>query len=303
MSVASSTVFTDHPSSRADRIGRAIALALAVYLALATWPVWRFAQSSGATAPLLAHAAILGYTLALLAAPIRLRRAALDWLVLTIGPVMYVELRWIIAGLGLPHRDALVMAWERALFPTNPSATLAPQLPSAALSEALHLAYAAYYLLVYLPPIALYLRGRRDTFVATVLALTLVYGICFVTYALFPVDGPRYLIGPAAAPDGPVRTFVLALLDQGSSRGTAFPSSHVAASVVSALCALQYQRRLGTIVVLVTAALAVATVYGGFHYAVDALVGVILGGMTWAASLGVLKLFPSREAQRATAAW
>jgi membrane-associated phospholipid phosphatase len=303
MSVASSTLVADHSASRADRVGRAIGVALAVYLGLATWPVWRFVQASGETAPLLAHVAILGYTLVLLAAPIRLRRAALDWLVLTIGPVMYVELRWIIAGVGMPHRDAQVIAWERVLFPSDPSATLAPQLPSATLSEALHLAYAAYYLLVYLPPIALYLRGRREAFVATVLALTLVYGICFVTYAFFPVDGPRFLIGPAAAPDGPVRSFVLALLDRGSSRGTAFPSSHVAASVVSALCALQYQRRVGLVVVFATAALTVATVYGGFHYAVDALVGVVLGGMTWVASLGVLKLFASRGAQRATAAW
>jgi membrane-associated phospholipid phosphatase len=303
MSVASPTITADDPSTQSDRVGRGIAVALAVYLSLVAWPVWRFARSSGETLPLLAHLAILGYTLLLLAAPARARRAAMDWLVLTIGPVMYVELRWIIAGVGLPHRDAWAIAWERALFPTNPSATLAPRFSSLALSEALHLAYAAYYLLVYLPPIALYLRGRRDAFMATVLALTIVYGICFVTYAAFPVDGPRYLVGPAAAPDGPVRAFVLALLDQGSSRGTAFPSSHVAASVVSSLCALQYQRRVGVFIAVVTAALTVATVYGGFHYAVDALVGVILGGLAWLASVGVLKALASRGAHNATAAW
>jgi membrane-associated phospholipid phosphatase len=303
MSVASPTIAADDPSTQSDRVGRGIAVAVAVYLSLVAWPVWRFARSSGETLPLLAHLAILGYTLLLLAAPARARRAAMDWLVLTIGPVMYVELRWIIAGVGLPHRDAWAIAWERALFPTNPSATLAPRFSSLALSEALHLAYAAYYLLVYLPPIALYLRGRRDAFMATVLALTIVYGICFVTYAAFPVDGPRYLVGPAAAPDGPVRAFVLALLDQGSSRGTAFPSSHVAASVVSSLCALQYQRRVGVFIAVVTAALTVATVYGGFHYAVDALVGVILGGLAWLASVGVLKALASRGAHNATAAW
>ena len=303
MSVASSTVTADDPPTRSDHVGRGIAIALAIYLALVTWPVWRYSRSSGETFPLLAHLAILGYTLLLLAAPVRARRAPLDWLVLTIGPVMYVELRWIIAGVGLPHRDAWAVAWERALFPSDPSATLAPRFPSLALSEVLHLAYAAYYLLVYLPPIALYLRGRRDAFMATVLALTIVYGVCFITYAVLPVDGPRYLVGPAAAPDGPVRAFVLALLEQGSSRGTAFPSSHVAASVVSSLCALQYQRRAGVVVAVVTAALTVATVYGGFHYAVDALVGVILGGLAWLASVGVLKALASRGAHSATAAW
>jgi len=302
MNVAFSTIAADDVFGRSDRIGRAIAIALATYLALATWPIWRFAADSGATLPLLVHATILGYTLALLAGPVALRRPAMDWLTLTIGPLMYVELRWIIAGVGAPHRDALVIGWERALFPSTPSVTLALQWHVATLSELLHLAYASYYLLIYLPPIALYLRGRRDAFVSTMLALTVVYGVCFVTYALFPVDGPRYLVGAADAPEGPIRSFVLTLLDRGSSRGTAFPSSHVAASVVSALCALRYQRAVGVTVASATAALTLATVYGGFHYAVDALVGVILGALAWLASTGILEPLASRGSHSATAA-
>ena len=302
MSVASSAVFTHDTASRSDRIGRGIAIALAIYLALVTVPVWRYADASGTMLPLVVHLAILAYTVALLAAPVDVRRPALDWLTLTIGPVMYVELRWIIAGVGAPHRDASIIAWEHVLFPSDPSATLAPRLHSAALSELLHLAYAAYYLLVYLPPIVLYARARRDAFVSTMLALTVVYGVCFVTYAFFPVDGPRYLVGPAAAPDGAIRSFVLTLLDRGSSRGTAFPSSHVAASVVATLCALRHPRGVGLGVAVVTAGLTFATVYGGFHYAVDALVGVFLGGLAWAVSAWVLETLASRGAQRATAA-
>ena len=287
---------------RSDRIGRAIAIALAIYLTLVTWPIARLAASSDSATPLGLHLTILGYTLILLLAPVRLRRAALDWLTLTIGPLMYVELRWIIAGLGAPHRDAVVAGWERLLFPSNPSATLAPRLHVAWVSELLHLAYASYYLLVYLPPIALFLRGRREAFVSTMLALIVVYGVCFITYALFPVDGPRYLVGAAAAPEGPVRSFVLTLLDRGSSRGTAFPSSHVAASVVASLCALRHQRGVGIVVSLATAAMTIATVYGGFHYAVDALVGVILGGLAWVVSAGILEPLASRGVQSATAA-
>jgi membrane-associated phospholipid phosphatase len=301
MHVASSTLAGD-PPDRSDRIGRAIAIALAIYLTLVTWPIARVAASSGSGTPLGVHLTILGYTVILLLAPVRLRRPALDWLTLTIGPLMYVELRWIIAGIGAPHRDAVVAGWERLLFPSNPSASLAPRLHVPWLSELLHLAYASYYLLIYLPPIALYLRGRRDAFVSTMLALIVVYGVCFITYAVFPVDGPRYLVGAAAAPEGPIRSFVLTLLDRGSSRGTAFPSSHVAASVVASLCALRHQRNAGIVVSIVTVLLAAATVYGGFHYAVDALVGVILGGLTWLLSAEVLEGFASRAVQSATAA-
>ena len=302
MRVASSTIAADDAFGRSDRIGRAIAIALATYLALVTWPIGRHVAASGTMLPLFVHLTILGYALALLVSPVALRRSAMDWLTLTIGPLMYVELRWIIAGVGAPHRDPLVVEWEGALFPSYPSVTLALQWHGAALSELLHLAYASYYLLVYLPPIALYLRGRRDAFVSTVLALTVVYGVCFVTYAFFPVDGPRYLVGAAAAPEGPIRSFVLTLLDRGSSRGTAFPSSHVAASVVSALCALRFQRAVGVAVTVATAALTISTVYGGFHYAVDALVGVILGGLAWGVSTWVLEPLASRGSHSATAA-
>ena len=302
MSVAPPLVLSDVRQSAADRVTRGIAIALAAYLTVVLLPLWRDFRTTGAPIPLATHAAMLGYVLLLLGARGAGWRPALDWLTLTIGPLMYVELRWIIAGTGMPHHDAMIVRWEQALFPSNPSATLAPRLHLPLLSEVLHFAYASYYLLIYLPPIALYVTGKRDAFVKTVLALTIVYGACFVTYALFPVDGPRYLVGPAAAPDGPVRRFVLALLERGSSRGTAFPSSHVAASLVSGLCALRYQRRVGLVVAPFVVALVIATVYGGFHYAVDALVGVILGGLAWLASATLWSAAESRGVHTATAA-
>jgi membrane-associated phospholipid phosphatase len=285
-------------ADRSDAVTRTLGVALAVYLATATIPIARFVLASGAGAALATHLAMLGYTVALVLARNPRRRPALDWLVLTVGPLMYVELRWIIAGMALPHHDALVGEWEHALFPSNPSATLAPRWSVLPLSEALHLAYASYYLLVYVPSIILYARGRRDAFVATALAFAVVYGTCFITYALFPVDGPRYLVGPAAAPDGPVRRFVLALLERGSSRGTAFPSSHVAASVVSALCALRFQRPVGVVVAVIAAALTLATVYGGFHYAVDALAGLLLGLVSWWVAMRLWRAAGSRDARR-----
>jgi len=302
MSVVHTLVLTEARASTADRVTRGIAVALALYFTAIIWPIWLDARSTGTMIPLAAHLTMLAYVLLLLVARSAAWRPALDWLVLLTGPLMYVELRWIIAGTGMPHHDGTVIGWEQALFPSNPSATLAPRWHVPLLSEVLHFAYASYYLIIYLPPIALYVMGKRDAFVKTVLALTIVYGACFITYALFPVDGPRYLVGAAAAPDGPVRRFVLALLERGSSRGTAFPSSHVAASLVAALCALRYQRRVGLVVAPFTAALILATVYGGFHYAVDALVGVILGGLAWLASVTLWSAAESRGAHTATAA-
>jgi membrane-associated phospholipid phosphatase len=266
-------------STQADRAIRLAGLVTTAYLTLTVWPMWLYADAAGARAPLMAHLVALALAIAVLAR--RSPRILADWLPLALGPFLYVELRWLIAGVGRPHADATVVAWEQLVFPMNPSATWAPSLPSVPLSEALHAAYASYYLLVFVPPALLYLRGARRGFARTMLALAVVYGICFITYLMFPVDGPRFLVGPAVAPEGPIRAFVLQLLAAGSSRGTAFPSSHVAAALVASLAALSTQRRVGVAVTLLTAGLALGTVYGGFHYAVDAWAGLATGFAAW----------------------
>lgn len=288
----------DTPADRAARFSNGV---IAAYLAATIWPMVEYTRASGDVAAPLIHLIALAAALSVTAITRSELRRLRDLLPLLLGPFLYVELRWLIPGMGRPHEDALVMVWEHSLFGGNPSATWASAMPWPALSELLHLAYASYYALVLVPPIVLYVRGRRDAFAATMLALTLVYGVCFTTYLFFPVDGPRYLVGPAHAPDGPVRAFVLHLLEAGSSRGTAFPSSHVAASVVATLCALTFQRKLGVAIAIFTLGLALGTVYGGFHYGVDALVGAAVGVVTWLLARAAWRALALGE-QSATAA-
>lgn len=284
--------------SPADQAIRLAGLLVSAYLAATLWPMARYATSAHEYSPLAAHVAAFAVALAATGSARPSLQPLRDWLPLLLGPFLYVELRWLIEGVGRPHADVLVHGWERTLFPSDPSATWAPHLPSRALSEVLHLAYASYYLLVYLPPALLYLRGRRSVYADTVLALTVVYAACFLTYLVFPVDGPRFLAGPAPAPEGPIRSFVLHLLAAGSSRGTAFPSSHVAAAVVATVAAVRAQPRVGVAVGLCTAGLAVSTVYGGFHYAVDALAGVVYGTAA-ALGAGMLSRALGRPSMRA----
>jgi membrane-associated phospholipid phosphatase len=286
----------------ADRtIGASLTL-IATYLVLTSWPALLGARAARDPRVLLVHVALLAAAGALAATGRPQLRTLRDLLPLAVGALLYVELRWLIPALGRPHADGVVVGWERALFPTNPSASWAPSVPSRLLSETLHLAYASYYLLVLVPPVLLYLRGRRFDYARTMLALVLVYAVCFLTYLVFPVDGPRYLVGAAAAPEGPVRTVVLHLLAAGSSRGTAFPSSHVAASVVASLCALRFQRAVGLVVAASTLGLALGTVYGGFHYAVDAVAGGIVGLASWGTANALWRALSTPGAQSASAA-
>ena len=283
-----------HDLAEKDRLLRIALLVLIAYLAMMLVPVARFAFQTGSWSPLATHAAAL--VLAVLARSGRLPDALRDWTPLLLGPLLYVELRWSIPGAGRPHADALVAMWESRVFPSDPSRTLAGAWPSVVLSEMLHAAYVSYYALMYVPPVLLWLRRRHREFGATVLALVVVYTLCFGIYTLFPVDGPRFLHGPASAPHGPVRNFVVALLESGSSRGTAFPSSHVAASLVAAVCALRFSRRLGWVVAVLAGGLAVGAVYGGYHYAIDIVAGGVTGALAAAVAYGLERRRARRRA-------
>jgi membrane-associated phospholipid phosphatase len=149
-------------------------------------------------------------------------------------------------------------------------------MPNPAWSELLHSGYLAYYPAIFVPPLLLYVRGERRGYTQTVLALTVTYVACWVVFAVAPVEGPRYLWTPNA-PDGPARRLTVAILAAGSSRGAAFPSSHMAVSVVQTVLAFRWQPKVGAILALVSVLVGLGAVYGGFHYGVDIIAGAVLG--------------------------
>ena len=220
-------------------------------------------------------------------------RALAAWLPLLAVPVCYAALPTVAAGLGrLTRHDARVIGWEHALFGTSPVLTLSAHWSVRPLSELLHAGYLSYYLLIYAPPAWLWWRATRpaapgalrsassdvDAFAAAVFTVWLTFACCYAVFAWFPVQGPWYeWAAPPTIPDGPVRRAVHALLHAGSSRGTAFPSSHVAVSVAHTLALARVAPRLAPAAAVATALLAAGAVYGAFHYGVDVLAGALVG--------------------------
>lgn len=180
--------------------------------------------------------------------------------------------------------DRVVQAWEAALFGGQVSYEWIRRSPSVFWSAVLHLAYFAYYIVVVLAPLLLGLLGRRDGARAVIHTTMVAFVICYVWFVLFPVAGPNYVF---PHPVGPVREvwsarLVYDTLAQGSSFGAAFPSSHVGATVAATLAVLGYSRSLGWMCAVLSALLAVGTVYCQMHYAVDATAGLVVGGLAWA---------------------
>jgi len=182
--------------------------------------------------------------------------------------------------------DAVVQRWELGLFGAEVSVLWHQRVPSQALSWVLHACYGSYYWIVMLVPVWLFVRGRREAYQRAGFIMALAFYSCYLIFGLFPVAGPNYFY---PLPTGPVvevlpARYVYMMLGAGSAMGTAFPSSHVAATWCTVYAAWRDARRLALVLAPVALLLAVGTVYGQFHYAVDAIAGALLALLLMAAA-------------------
>lgn len=175
--------------------------------------------------------------------------------------------------------DAPIQALELALTGGQPARDWWRSAPSAFWSWLFHAVYFSYYLVVPLPLVVFLARGWHravDRYLGGVIATFL---ICYLTYLLWPVAGPYYEFArPTGAfvDNGPAR-LVYGALATGSAYGAAFPSSHVAATVAATIGAWFTMPRLGKLLAIPTALLAVGVVYCQMHYVVDSLAGIVVG--------------------------
>jgi membrane-associated phospholipid phosphatase len=199
--------------------------------------------------------------------------------------------------------DAVVQAWEAALFGGQVSYEWIRAMPSVFWSAVLHVAYLGFYPIVVLGPILFYLRHQHSSAHRVVFSMMLGFVACYVVFLAYPVAGPYYAF---PHPTGPVRDvfsarLVYDLLDRTSSIGAAFPSSHVASSVAFVVAAWSVDRRLAMWFVVPTALMVVATVYCQMHYGIDAVAGLGIGlaagvfGSRWSVT-GDRNLMSSRAA-------
>jgi membrane-associated phospholipid phosphatase len=201
-----------------------------------------------------------------------------DLLPLVVAPLLYAEIPSMISAIGSVYHDATIQQIELAVFGMQASQRFAAAFPNVAVSELLHAGYLSYYPAIFVPPLMLYVRGERRAYAETVVALTATYLICWGIFAFAPVEGPRYLWGASAsAPNGMMRRLANDVLAAGSSRGAAFPSSHMAVVTAQTIMAFRWQRSVGWVLTVLALLVGLGAVYGGFHYATDMLAGAVLG--------------------------
>jgi membrane-associated phospholipid phosphatase len=122
-----------------------------------------------------------------------------------------------------------------------------------------------------------------DKFWTAVLLATV---FCFAIYPAFPLTPPRVLFndvpGPPVSPL--LRHMNLWVLNRLSVQACLFPSAHTAAVTATALAVRAYRPRLGILFCIAALSVAIATVYGRYHYAADAAAGALVGIAAFAVS-------------------
>ncbi len=125
---------------------------------------------------------------------------------------------------------------------------------------------------------------------STALAHYTVYLIAIV----FPIESPHFSLprasGPLAPLTGGFSTALIGVIETyGRVHGAAFPSAHVAGSMVAILCAWRYRRWLFWATLPFFVCMMVATVYGRYHYVADVLAGMLVGAAGYAAGLKLMR--------------
>lgn len=215
-----------------------------------------------------------------------------NWYPIITIPIFYLEIPPLTQMVLQRYFDDQIIEWEGRLFKGQPSIYLNERFPSRWLSELLHLCYFSYYPIVLGLITVLYSQGRHEVFHEVVFAEVLTFNLCLIWYIFMPVMGPRYKFAKISGPlaDGHIFKLVHMILSNASSKGTAFPSSHCAISVIVVLYAARYAPVTFTILCPFGVGLVLGTVYGRFHYALDAIVGTVLAVVIFGAAPHLYRL-------------
>ncbi len=180
--------------------------------------------------------------------------------------------------------DPSLIRLEELIFGFQPSLEWSRAWPWPWFHELMEFAYFTYYFLAagYL---VLVFKARTlqsdqqwDLVRDFIRDLSVTMLICYTMYTLFPAWGPKYFRAGFVAVDGWIFTDIMHYIHtHGALLGAAFPSSHVAASMIPWWHTWRNFPRHRWWMTLIFVLLCMATVYNRYHYVVDVAAGLALG--------------------------
>jgi membrane-associated phospholipid phosphatase len=146
----------------------------------------------------------------------------------------------------------------------------------------LEAAYLSVYVIGPLAVGALYVFRRRDAADRLWLAFLLGLMLSYVQFPFWPSEPPRTVFPGWDLPSflTPLRRLNLFLVGNYGIHSSVFPSAHVSGAMAGALMLRRIMPNrswVGNALLTIAVLIAVATVYGRYHYLVDAASGVAVG--------------------------
>ena len=175
--------------------------------------------------------------------------------------------------------DSTVVGLENAVFGVQPTLWM-QRIISKPLTEWMMFSYVIYLPLYPILCTIVYARRNESAAEDCLFGLALSNIICDLSFMLFPVAGPiAYMGSQYTVPlQGGIWTwFAEALRHHAQFVGGSIPSPHCANATMMWLLAHRYHRSLFWIMTPIVLSLYISTVYGRFHYATDAILGVAAG--------------------------
>ncbi len=198
------------------------------------------------------------------------------------GPLFMESIRLSALPFGGLAHDGLFAAMDAAVFGYQPSVAFSAALHSNPFwNELMFGGYFSFYVILVVTAWIPWFKGDKEEAEREIAIFSFYMLFVYVFYVFFRVMGPKYWIPELAAsdytefPGGPVTAFMCFGLPRSVLSGAAFPSSHVAVSLMMCSFVAKTERRLLPLYGLLTLLIALATVYIRAHWAADVAGGVL----------------------------
>jgi membrane-associated phospholipid phosphatase len=187
----------------------------------------------------------------------------------------FEEIGFIVHAIYPGWFDEYLIRADYALFGVHPTVWI-EQYSGYWLNEYIQLVYTSYFLLTLGLGVALWRRGRRKEFEIFLASTCAAYFLCYVIFVWFPIESPYHTLRHLQQVEltgGPFTALINLIEKHGRVHGGAFPSAHVAGSVVTLISAYRFHRRLAIWLTPLILSICLATVYGRYHYVMDVFAG------------------------------
>lgn len=181
--------------------------------------------------------------------------------------------------------DRCLIEFDYGFAAVHPSVWLA-RFSSPAMNEFMQFSYMTYFLYLIILPAILYAQKDRLAYWTVMVSTAVAHYSVYVIAVLFPIESPHYSLAALTteSSSGGYFTETIDVIERFARvHGAAFPSAHVAGSMVALLAAYRFRRWLFWVCLPFFASMCVATVYGRYHYVADVLAGIAVGAIGFAA--------------------